>query len=323
MSTIDKIRAAARAIDGHVLRTPVLSDPALDEIAGRRVWVKAECLQYTGSFKARGAWNALSQMMPEDRKRGVVAFSSGNHAQGVARAARAFGAPAVILMPEDAPETKIDNTRALGAEVVLFDRESADRDAIGAELSQTRGLTLVKPFDDPNVIAGQGTTGLELAAQAQALGIDSADVAVCCGGGGLTAGIAVALAAEAPDLRVRPVEPEGFDDVARSLAHGQILRNERRSGSICDAILTDAPGALTWPLLSRHCAPGVVVRDEECLRAMGLALTRLNVVIEPGGAAGLAAALFHPEAFSGPDVIAVATGGNADREMIARALDTL
>ncbi|MEL6677886.1 MAG: threonine/serine dehydratase [Pseudomonadota bacterium] len=320
MTDIATIRDAARVLDGHVRRTPLLNDPALDEIAGRRLWVKAECLQHTGSFKARGAWYALARLAEDARRRGVVAFSSGNHAQGVARAARAFGAPAVIIMPADAPKTKIANTRALGAEVVLYDRASEDRDLIGAELSRSRGLTLVKPFDDVHVIAGQGTTGLEIAEQAREAGITRADVAVCCGGGGLTSGIAVALAAEAPGLTVHPVEPEGFDDVTRSLAHGQILRNTRRAGSVCDAILTEAPGALTFPLMAAHCGPGVVVSDAECLRAMALAMARLNLVVEPGGAAGLAAALFHPDAFSGSDVIAVATGGNVDRPMIERAL---
>ncbi len=319
---IDMIRAAAKRLDGNVRRTPMLSDPALDAIAGRRVFVKPECLQFTGSFKARGGWAAVSGLTDKARKTGVIAFSSGNHAQGVARAAAAHGAPCVIIMPADAPAVKIANTRALGAEVVLFDRASEDRDAIGARLSGERGLTLIKPYDEPEVIAGQGTTGLEIAADANALGIAQADVLVCCGGGGLTSGIALALAADAPGLRTRPVEPEGFDDVTRSLATGTIQRNARLSGSLCDAIITPQPGNLTFPILQRLCGPGIVVSEADCLRAMAVAFAHLRIVIEPGGAAALAAALYHPESLAGDAVIAVATGGNVDPSVFALALDT-
>lgn len=320
---IDMIRAAAARLEGHARRTPILTSPFLDEIAGRRVFVKAECLQHTGSFKFRGGWSAVSALAPEARKAGVIAFSSGNHAQGVALAAREHGAPAVIVMPADAPAIKIANTRALGAEVVLFDRATEDRDEIGARISQERGLTLIKPYDEPLVIAGQGTCGLEIAAQMAEHGVTQADVAVCCGGGGLTSGIALALAADAPGLRARPAEPEGFDDVTRSLASGEIQRNPRLSGSICDAIITPQPGNLTFPIMQAHCGPGLVASEDECLRAVALAYERLKIVVEPGGAAALAATLFHPNAFEGDAVIAVATGGNIDPEMFQRALGTL
>ncbi len=320
---IDMIRAAAKRLEGHARRTPILTSPFLDEIAGRRVYVKPECLQHTGSFKFRGGWSAISALTDNALKTGVIAFSSGNHAQGVALAAREHGAPAVIVMPSDAPAIKIANTRALGAEVVLYDRATEDRDAIGARLADERGLTLVKPFDEPQVIAGQGTCGLEIAEDMNALGITDADVAVCCGGGGLTSGIALALAADAPGLRVRPVEPEGFDDVTRSLASGKIERNARTSGSLCDAIITPQPGEITFPIMQAHCGPGVVVTEEECLRAVGLAFERLKIVVEPGGAAALAAALFHPDAFEGDAIIAVATGGNVDPDVFAKALETL
>ena len=200
---IEMIRAAAKRLEGHARRTPILTSPFLDEIAGKRVHVKAECLQHTGSFKFRGGWSAISALSDNELKTGVVAFSSGNHAQGVALAAREHGAPAVIVMPGDAPAVKIENTRALGAEVILYDRGREDRDEIGARLSQERGLTLIKPFDEPQVTAGQGTCSLEIAADAD---VENADVLVCCGGGGLTSGIALALAADAPTLRVRPVE---------------------------------------------------------------------------------------------------------------------
>lgn len=317
---IEMIRAAAKRLDGNVRRTPLLCDPGLDAIAGRRVFVKPECLQFTGSFKARGGWAAVSALTDNALKTGVIAFSSGNHAQGVARAAQAHGAPCVIVMPADAPAVKIANTRTLGAEVVLFDRASDDRDAIGAQLSAERGLTLIRPYDDPQVIAGQGTTGLEIAADANALGIDTADVLVCCGGGGLTSGIALALAADAPGLRARPVEPEGFDDVTRSLASGKIERNARLSGSICDAVITPQPGDLTFPILQRLCGPGIVVSEDDCLRAMAAAFAHLRIVIEPGGAVALAAALYHPATIAGDAVIAVASGGNVDPEVFVRAL---
>lgn len=320
---IQMIRAAAKRIAGHARRTPILTSAFLDEIAGRRVFVKAECLQHTGSFKFRGGWSAVSALTDNALKTGVIAFSSGNHAQGVALAAREHGAPAVIVMPADAPAIKIGNTRALGAEVVLYDRATEDRNEIGERLSKQRNLTLIKPFDEPLVIAGQGTTGLEIAHDMIALGVTEADVVVCCGGGGLTSGIALALAADAPGLRVRPAEPEGFDDVTRSLKSGRIESNARRDGSLCDAIITQQPGDLTFPIMLEHCGPGIVVTEDECLRAVGLAFDRLRIVVEPGGAAALAAVLFHADEFTGDAVIAVATGGNVDAQVFARALETL
>jgi threonine dehydratase len=323
MSDIARIRAAATRLQGHARHTPLLSSPFLDRIAGRRVLVKAECLQHTGSFKFRGGWSALSALPEAARKAGVLAFSSGNHAQGVALAAQAHGAPAVILMPTDAPQVKIDNTHALGAEVVLYDRATQDRDALGAQLAADRGLTLIKPFDDHEVIAGQASVGLEIAAQAAEAGVTEADVLVCCGGGGLTAGIALALEADAPRLRARPVEPAGFDDVARSLGAGRIERNATTTGSICDAIVTPQPGEITFPILQRLAGPGLVVTDDDCLHAMALAFERLRVVLEPGGAVALAAALFYPDLVEGPAVVAVASGGNVAPEMFATALGTL
>jgi len=320
---IDMIEAAAQRLKTHARRTPLLSSPFLDEIAGRPLFVKAECLQHTGSFKFRGAWSALSAMDPAERANGVIAFSSGNHAQGVAYAAQLHGVPAVIIMPEDAPQMKIENTRALGAEVVLYDRVNEDRDEIGARLARERGLSLVKPFDNEFVIAGQGTCGLEIAEQAAEEGVTEAEVLVCCGGGGLTSGIALALEAKAPGMRVRPVEPAGFDDVTRSLASGGLMRNNQMSGSICDAIITPSAGQLTWPILHRLCGAGLVVTDEEALKAVALAWARLKIVVEPGGAVALAAALFHGDQIDADNVIVTTTGGNIDAPMFRRALDTL
>lgn len=318
---IAMIEAAAERLRGHAIATPLLSSPFLDELAGRRVFVKAECLQKTGSFKFRGGWSAVSALPADVRARGVIAFSSGNHAQGVALAARLHGVPCVILMPSDAPRVKIDNTRALGAEVVLYDRATGDRDTIGGALAADRGLTLIKPYDEPQVIAGQGTTGLEIARQAADAGVDSADVLVCCGGGGLTSGIALALSAHAPGLRARPAEPEGFDDVKRSLASGKIERNSRLSGSLCDAIVTPQPGDLTFPILKRLAGPGIAVSEDEAMAAMAAAFSRLRIVLEPGGAVALAAALFRKDEIAGEAVIAVASGGNVDPAVFRQALD--
>ena len=320
---IDLIRAAAKRLHGHARRTPLLSSPFLDDIAGRKVYVKPECLQHTGSFKFRGGWSALSGMDPEKRANGVIAYSSGNHAQGVALAARMHGVPSVIVMPSDAPALKIENTKALGAQVVLYDRDTEDRDEIGARIAADRGLTLVKPFDDPLVIAGQGTAGLEIAKDANALGLENIDVLVCCGGGGFTSGIALACEADAPTLRVRPVEPDGFDDVARSLISGKIERNAATSGNICDAIITPQPGDLTFPIMHRLCGPGLVIRENEALMAMAQAFLRLKLVAEPGGAAALAAALYRPDDINGDAVIVTISGGNVDPAQFAQALATL
>ena len=315
------IHAAALRLKGHVRKTPFLNSSFVDDIAGRRVWMKAEALQHTGSFKFRGGWSAVSAMSPEALTSGVVAFSSGNHAQGVALAARLHGAHAVIIMPSDAPKLKVNNTLSLEAEVILYDRETEDRQAIGRELAQKRGLTLIKPYDEPNVIAGQGTCGLEISVQAADFGISQSDVLVCCGGGGLTAGIALALEAEASSMKVRPVEPVNFDDVTRSLATGVPQTNTHLGGSICDAIVTPTPGELTFPIMRRLCGPGIVVSEIDCLRAMSVAFTRFKIVLEPGGAIALAAALYHGDQISGDDVICVASGGNVDSTIFFRALN--
>ena len=305
------LEAARARIAGHARRTPLLGAPLLDRIAGRPVRVKAECLQLTGSFKFRGAFNALAQLPPGE---GVIAFSSGNHAQGVAHAAALQGRAAVIVMPHDAPAVKVERTAAYGAEVVRYRRGREDRAEVGARLAAERGLHLVRPYDDARVIAGQGTCGLEIAEDMPA---DTGEVIVCCGGGGLTAGVALAL--EGTGAAVRPAEPEGFDDVARSLEAGRIVANAGPEAGLCDAILTPAPGEVTFPVLRRLCGPGHVVTDEEALRPMALAWAHLRIVLEPGGAVALAAALFRP----GPPCVAVASGGNVDAAVFARALATL
>lgn len=309
------IEAAASRLSGKARRTPLLNSPLLDAVAGRRVYVKAECLQLTGSFKFRGAWSAISALSAEQREKGVIAFSSGNHAQGVALAARMHGIKAMIVMPSDAPRLKLENTRAYGAEVILYDRKVDDRDAIGIRLSIDRGLTLIKPYDDKQVIAGQGTIGLELAGQMADEKIEPCDVLVPCGGGGLSSGIAVALGEAAPRFVVRTCEPENYDDTARSLASGTRVGNESEAPSICDAILTPRPGEVTFPIMQRLCGSGLVVSDNHVRQAMSLAFSHLKLVIEPGGAVALAAALFHDQMPDSESVVAVVSGGNVDLEL--------
>ena len=308
---------AATRLTGVVRETPLLSHPALDAIAGRKLLVKAESLQRTGSFKFRGASNAVAQL-PKGTSH-VVAFSSGNHAQGVALAAQSHGLPATIIMPADAPVSKIQGTKGYGAQVATYDRAIDSREEAAQPFLKKSGAQLIHPFDNPHVIAGQGTAGTEIIAQAAAQGVQQADVLVCTGGGGLASGIA--LAVQGTGLRVRTVEPEGFDDAARSLAQGNRVTNAATTGSICDAILTPSPGTLTFPILQEHAGPGLVVSDTDALRAAALAFTYLRIVLEPGGAVALAAALFKGNEQNGDAVIAVATGGNVDAEMFAHILE--
>jgi threonine dehydratase len=316
MIALPQIKAAAERLHGHAVVTPLLNAPFLDRIAGRRVLVKAECLQRTGSFKYRGARAALTNLPIETK--GVLAFSSGNHAQGVALAACELGLTAVILMPSDAPLVKIDNTRAYGAEVILYDRATQDRDVLGADLCRARSLHLVRPYDDPDIIAGQGTVGLEIATQTLALGITAGDMIVCCGGGGLSSGVGIALSALAPKLRLHTAEPAGFDDMARSLNAGRILRNAAMTGSVCDAILTPEPGRITFPILQELGTRGLVVSDDQALRAVALAFQHLRIVLEPGGAVALAAALFTDDLSD--TVICTASGGNVDPALFCDTL---
>jgi threonine dehydratase len=251
----------------------------------------------------------------------VLAFSSGNHAQGVAYAAALHGVQATIIMPADAPQAKIDNTRFYGAEVILYDRKGGeDRNVIGARLQEERGLPLIKPFDNADVIAGQGTCGLEIAQQAREVGIERAEVLACCGGGGLSAGIALALEADAPQMHLRTVEPEGFDDTARSLAAGEICRNTGPEAGLCDAIVTPAPGQLTFPILNRLAGAGIVVSDDEVRAAMRAAYAHLKLVVEPGGAVALAAALYHGAELEGDTAIVTLSGGNVDPDLFADIL---
>jgi len=313
----EDVKAAAQRLRGYAVRTPLLESPLLNDHLGGRLLVKAETLQRTGSFKFRGAFNRLAQLTPSAREQGVVAYSSGNHAQGVAAAAQILHIPALIVMPADAPAAKIAGTHAYGAEVAFYDRRADDREAIAEALARERGATLVPPFDDPRIIAGQGTTGLELAEQAEEAEARLDDILVPCSGGGLSAGIAVALADSVPTVRVSVVEPAGFDDAARSLAAGERLPVNPGGTSICDALMAPRIGALTFAALSRHRAGAVAVDDAATKRAVRTAFETFRLVCEPSGAIALAAVLEGAVPVSGRTVAVVASGGNVDAEVFA------
>ena len=279
------------------------------------MFLKAETLQRTGSFKFRGAFNKLSSIAPERRASGVVAFSSGNHAQGVAHAAKLLDMPSVIVMPSDAPRPKRERTKAFGAEVVLYDREKEDREAIAREIAGKRGATLVPPYDDPFIIAGQGTTGREIMEDLTALGLTPQIVVIGASGGGLAAGISLAIKARAPDAKIYTAEPEGFDDTARSFKSGHHERNARMSGTICDALMSNTPGKITFAINRKLIGEGIAASDEEVARAVSFAFRELKLVVEPGGAIGLAALLAGRLDLKGKVVVAVLSGGNVDPEL--------
>lgn len=319
--TFADIEAAARRIAGQAVVTPLLENAELNARVGGRVLIKAESLQVAGSFKFRGAYNRISRLSAAELARGVAAYSSGNHAQGVAAAARRLGAAAaVIVMPADAPAVKAAGARALGAEVIVYDRYTQSREAIGEALARERGMTLVPPFDDAHVIVGQGTVGLEMAAQAEAVGARLDDVLVCASGGGLTAGVALAMEALSPATRVFSVEPEVADDTRRSLAAGERLSNPPGTRSLCDALLTPTPGVLTFAINQPRLAGGLAVSDAEAAEAMRYAFRVLKLVLEPGGAVALAAVLTGKLATANRAIGVVASGGNVDPALFARVL---
>ncbi|RDD63732.1 threonine ammonia-lyase [Ferruginivarius sediminum] len=316
----DEVVAAAERLRGVAIETPLLNVPALDERVGGRILIKPETLQRTGSFKFRGAYNKLSQLPETAKEGGVVAYSSGNHAQGVAHAAQLLGIPAVIVMPSDAPKMKIENTRGYGAEVQLYDRYQEQREQVGAQIAAERGATLVKPYDDPDVIAGQGTCGLEIARQAAARGWRVDALLTCCGGGGLTAGSALAMRELSPATEVYTVEPEGFDDHARSLAEGRRVSNDPSGKSFCDALLAPTPGELTFEINRKLLAGGLAVSDAEVRQAMDFAFRALKLVVEPGGAVCLAAVLAGKLDLHGRTVAITMSGGNVDPETFCEAI---
>ena len=313
------VQDARRRISAHVVRTPTLRHPWLDEAAGCAVLVKAEPLQRTGSFKLRGATNAVLQLSPDQRRAGLVAYSSGNHAQAVACAGAAVGAPVTIVMPSDAPAIKVANTRRWGAEIVLYDRNRDDREAIGRDIAARTGASLIPPYDHPHVMAGQGTMALEMAEDAAASGSPMDVLLVCTGGGGMVAGCALALSAVSPGTRVYAVEPAGSEDTTRSLKAGERLGNAPGGSALCDALLAPMPGELTFAVNRERLAGGIVVMDDEVKAAMRFAFANLKLVVEPGGAVALAAVLAR-KAPPGRTVGVIASGGNVDPAVFAEAL---
>lgn len=318
--SFEDVQAAAARLRGKILRTPMLRHPLLDALTGGTILVKPEPLQRTGSFKLRGATNAALLLDPAARRGGVATHSSGNHGQATACAAQMLGMPAVIAMPADAPAIKVEATRRWGAEIVVFDRHTTDRETLAARLADERGATAIPPFDHPHVIAGQGTLALELVEDAKAAGLALDAMAVCTGGGGLIAGCALALEALAPEAEVWAVEPEGWDDTRRSLEAGRRIANDGSGSGLCDALLSRQPGALTFSINHPRLAGGIAVTEAEVLRAMRFAFEHLKVVAEPGGAVALAAVLAGKLEARGRVVGVVISGGNVDPAVFARAL---
>jgi threonine dehydratase len=314
----DVIDADAR-LRGWVVDTPVLESEAINTRVGARVLFKVECLQHTGSFKIRGALNRLLQLNSDERAAGVVAFSSGNHAQAVALAARWLKVPATIVMPADAPKIKVERTREHGAEIVLYDREREDREAIAAGIAERRGAAIVPPFDHPHIVAGQGTLALELVrtARARDLAIDA--FYAPCSGGGLLSGCALALKATWPSCAVYAVEPKGFEDLAASLAAGERRTIVPGANTLCDGLRAPTTGAITFAILKRELAGARAVDDAQIRAAMALAAEHLKVVVEPSGAAALAAVLAEPRPI-GACIAVVLSGANVDAELLAEVL---
>jgi threonine dehydratase len=316
----DIIDAQAQ-LAGQAVHTPLLRSDVLDERLGAQIFVKAECLQRTGSFKFRGAYNRISRLTSEERRRGVFAYSSGNHAQGVAAAAKLTGTNATILMPKDAPAAKVEGVKFWGGKVVFFDRATENREELGARIAEAEGRVLVPPYEDKFIIAGQGTAALEACQDLEQQGA-RADLFISpAGGGGLIAGTGLAANQHNPAAQIWAAEPEGFDDHRRSLASGQRETNDQLTGSICDAIITPTPGALTWSLNATQLSGGVAVTDEDALRAMAFAWRHLKIVAEPGAAVALAAVLSGRLDVRDRTVCVVVSGGNVDRAMFHRALD--
>lgn len=318
--TVAEVRAAAARIEGAVVRTPLLESTLLNRRLGARVLFKAEPLQRTGSFKLRGAANFVAAMSAEERARGIVAYSSGNHAQAVAAAAHGAGVSAKIVMPTDAPRIKLESTKAWGAEIVPYDRKTGDRQAIAEAIAKTEGRVIAPPFDHPLIIAGQGTAGLEIAEDLRGLGLTPDAVAVPCGGGGLVSGLALAIKDAFPDASIHAVEPEANDDTARSWSSSERQRADLSRPTICDSLMTTMPGALTFAINRRLLAGVVTVGDDEVRAAVRLAFEYLKVVVEPGGAVGLAAAIAGRLGAGARTIVVVLSGGNVDADRFVECL---
>lgn len=319
--SLTDVEAAAKRLKPVARVTPLLTNSRLDESLGLHVLLKAETLQHQGCFKFRGAWNCLDTASSSQLANGVVAWSSGNHAQGVALAAKLKGCSATIVMPSDAPRRKRDSTIALGASIHPYDRATEDREEIGRQLATGRGALLVPSYDHPAVIAGQGTVGLEMAAQCAAMDVTPDAAVICCGGGGLAAGSAIALRSRYPQCSIFTAEPEGLDDTARSLASGRREENSAHAASICDALLTPKPGEQTLPLLRSVGAQGLVASDDDVRATMRIAMLELGLVLEPGGAIALAAVRRYRERFQGQTILVTLSGANVDPDLLRIVLD--
>ena len=317
---VDDVRKAAVRLRGKAVLTPLLSSPQIDAQLGARVLIKAECLQHTGSFKFRGAYNALCQLDASKRRAGVVAYSSGNHAQGVAAAAQLLDMPATIVMPADAPAIKVANTRFYGAEIVPYDRYRENREEIAQRIATERGAELLPPFDDARVIAGQGTIGLEVGEEAQRQGQTIDMLIAACSGGGLVTGCALGLSDTHGNAAVYAAEPAQLDDLRRSLEAGERVSNDPSARSICDALLAPTPGEITFALAQRLLTGSIAVSDDEVRHAMATAFSAYKLVLEPGGAAALAAVLSRKLAVAGKTVAVIASGGNVDPAVFTAAL---
>ena len=317
MLAVTDIEKAAERLSGISVRTPLLQNYELDQIADGTVLIKPECLQVTGSFKIRGAYNRLSQLTAEQASNGVVAWSSGNHAQGVAAAGAMLGIRTTIVMPEDAPRAKLENTERLGGEVVTYDRYSGDREAIARQIAADRNAELVPSYDHEHIVAGQGTVGLELAEDASGMGLPPDQVLIPCGGGGLSSGSALALKSRLPEVDVYAVEPADFDDTARSLLANKRVRIDDTARSICDALQTPMPGKLTFGINRRLLSGVLTVTDEEVRAAIRFAFKNLKLVVEPGGAVALAAVLSGKLDTKGVTTAIVLSGGNIDVDLFA------
>ena len=316
---IDRIFEAKRNLDGIIFHTPLITSPFINDLLKKNVFIKLECLQHTGSFKFRGAFNALKKIK-KNKIKSVVTYSSGNHGQAISASAKILGINAIVIMPYDAPKNKVEKTKSFGSEIIFFDRKNESREEIGNRISKKYSIPLIKPYDDFDVIAGQGTIGLEIYDQLTSKNILDADVLTCCGGGGLSAGVATALNSKNKNFIVRTCEPDNYDDTKRSLETRERQYVNSKKMSVCDALLSNTPGNLTLPILLKLAGKGLSVNDNEVLYSMSFAFQHLKIVVEPGGAVALAAALFKIKHINSKNVVIVVSGGNVDKNLFKKAL---
>ncbi len=313
IASLKDVEEAASRIREHIVETPLLEAPLLNKELGFRLLVKAENLQLTGSFKVRGAFNQIAQLTDDEKEKGVIAISSGNHAQAVAHAAASFGVKATIVMPHDAPQLKLNNTRRYGAEIVTYNRDTEDREEVGGKLSRERGLRMIHPYNDPRTIAGQGTCGIEIYEQTKMKGVTPSAILINCSGGGLSAGVALTRELYDGDKpMIYTTEPDTFDEMRQSLKAGKVMKNDKPSGSICDALLAMSPGSNTLPILMQQGAKGEAASDLAVEAAMSIAAEYFKLILEPGGAVSIACACINRKMFKDKAVVAVASGGNVD-----------